>query len=95
MKNVFQKLWIIILISSILVGCTKRPDMAYDQEDKGAKQDIENFNVTTSAENFRETSEQFFQETKAILDGNVDKPLKRRASFANDEIEKKVPLLSH
>ena len=66
--------------------------MAYEQEDKGAKQEIENFNVTSSAENFRETSEKFFEDAKDILDGNVDKPLKRRASFSNDDVEKKPNL---
>ena len=55
--------------------------MAYEQEDKGAKQEIENFNVTSSAENFRETSEKFFEDAKDILDGNVDKPLKEEHLF--------------
>ena len=92
MKNIFKNFWIIILVSSFLVSCTKRPDMAYEQEDKGAKQEIENFNVTSSAENFRESSEKFFEDAKDILDGNVDKPLKRRASFSNDDVEKKPNL---
>ena len=48
--------------------------------------------LTSSAENFRETSEKFFEDAKDILDGNVDKPLKRRASFSNDDVEKKPNL---
>ena len=38
--------------------------MAYEQKDGGAVQDIEIFNVKASAENFRETADQFNQDVE-------------------------------
>ena len=40
--------------------------MAYEQEDGGAVQGMNTFNVNASAENFRETSDQFAADAKGI-----------------------------
>jgi type IV pilus assembly protein PilQ len=45
--------------------------MAYDQKDKGAVQDIEAFNVETSAKNFRKTSVEFKEKKLKILNQNT------------------------
>ena len=92
MKN-FIKLFLVITVSVLLASCStsKRPNMAYDQKDKGAVQEIESFNVKASAENFRKTSEQFSQDTKEILNKNKkEEKLVRRISLTEGkEPEKK------
>ena len=40
--------------------------MAYEQEDKGAVQDIEAFDVNATAENFRETSDEFAEDARKL-----------------------------
>ena len=57
----------LILISVLLIlsGCKSgKPDMAYEQEDGGAVQDIKSFDVNATAENFRETSDQFAEDAR-------------------------------
>lgn len=89
----FIKLFLVITVSVLLASCStsKRPNMAYDQKDKGAVQEIESFNVKASAENFRKTSEQFSQDTKEILNKNKkEEKLVRRISLTEGkEPEKK------
>ena len=88
MKKYFNILFILI-ISIAIASCSlsKRPKMAYDQKDKGAVQDIESFNVLESAENFRETSEKFSDDTKKILSKNKqdEENLIRRISLTDSE----------
>ena len=62
-----NKLIVLLLSCLLLISCNKRPKMAYDQKDKGAVQDIEAFNVETSAENFRKTSVEFKEKKLKIL----------------------------
>ena len=84
---------LLVILAISLVNCSKsdRPKMAYDQDDKGAVQDIESFNVKASAENFRKTSEKFTEDTKEILNKNKEKTkLVRRISLTEGkEPEKK------
>ncbi|NDB81113.1 hypothetical protein EB155_14735, partial [archaeon] len=58
-------------------------------KDGGAVQDIEAFNMKSSAENFRETSEKFAKDAVEIKERNNAPPLKRRVSLNPDNsIEK-------
>ena len=89
--NKYFKSSILILISLLLVlsACQKRPKMAYDTKDGGAVQGIEAFNMKSSAENFRETSEKFAKDAVEIKERNNAPPLKRRVSLNPDSsIEK-------
>jgi len=64
---------------------SKRPKMAYDQKDKGAVQEIESFNVKSSAENFRKSSGQFSKDTRDILNKNSkSENLVRRIALTNN-----------
>ena len=81
------KLILTIILSLSLVSCSmsKRPKMAYDQKDKGAVQEIESFNVKSSAENFRKSSEQFSKDTRDILNKNSkSENLVRRIALTNN-----------
>ena len=79
----------------MLASCSSsnRPKMAYDQKDKGAVQEIESFNVKASAENFRQTAEQFNQDSNDILNKNKkEKKLVRRISLTEGNDAKKKSL---
>ena len=81
------KLILTIILSLSLVSCSmsKRPKMAYDQKDKGAVQEIESFNVKSSAENFRKSSGQFSKDTRDILNKNSkSENLVRRIALTNN-----------
>ena len=93
MKKYFKSS-ILILMSLLLVlsACQKRPKMAYDTKDGGAVQDIEAFNMKSSAENFRETSEKFAKEAVEIKERNNAPPLKRRVSLNPDSSTSKPSL---
>ena len=66
--------------------------MAYDTKDGGAVQDIEAFNMKSSAENFRETSEKFAKDAVEIKERNNAPPLKRRVSLNPDNLIDKPSL---
>ncbi|WP_440675941.1 secretin N-terminal domain-containing protein [Candidatus Pelagibacter sp. HIMB1593] len=89
----FIKLFLVLTLSTLLVSCSSsnRPKMAYDQKDKGAVQEIESFNVKASAENFRQTAEQFNQDSNDILNKNKkEEKLVRRISLTEGKaLEKK------
>ncbi len=89
----FFKLFLVLTLSIFLVSCSSsnRPKMAYDQKDKGAVQEIESFNVKASAENFRQTAEQFNQDSNDILNKNKkEEKLVRRISLTEGKtLEKK------
>ena len=89
----FFKLFLVLTLSILLVSCSSsnRPKMAYDQKDKGAVQEIESFNVKASAENFRQTAEQFNQDSNDILNKNKkEEKLVRRISLTEGKtLEKK------
>jgi len=85
--RISTKLILTIILSLSLVSCSmsKRPKMAYDQKDKGAVQEIESFNVKSSAENFRKSSEQFSKDTRDILNKNSkSENLVRRIALTNN-----------
>ena len=85
--RISTKLILTIILSLSLVSCSmsKRPKMAYDQKDKGAVQEIESFNVKSSAENFRKTSDQFSKDTRDILNKNSkSENLVRRIALTNN-----------
>jgi len=92
--NRYFKSSILILMSLLLVlsACQKRPKMAYDTKDGGAVQDIEAFNMKSSAENFRETSEKFAKDAVEIKERNNAPPLKRRVSLNPDNLIDKPSL---
>ena len=89
----FIKSFLVLTLSMLLVSCSSsnRPKMAYDQKDKGAVQEIESFNVKASAENFRQTAEQFNQDSNDILNKNKkEEKLVRRISLTEGKtLEKK------
>ena len=62
--------------------------MANEQKDGGAVQDIEIFNVKASAENFRDTTDEFAKDVEDIQ--KIEKkPLKRRISLNKTDDAKK------
>ena len=86
----------LILISVLLIlsGCKSgKPDMAYEQEDGGAVQDIKSFDVNATAENFRETSDQFAEDARKIKSkNNANEATPRRVSLNHNSDEDKAPL---
>ncbi len=91
----FIRLFLVLAISLLLASCSnsKRPKMAYDQNDKGAVQEIESFNVKASAENFRKTAEQFNQDSNEILNKNKkEEKLVRRISLTEGKTQEKKSL---
>ena len=95
MKN-FIRINIILLslILTLLSGCRSgKPDMAYEQEDGGAIQQIDAFDVTATAENFRETSDEFTEKVKDIREKRKKNKLSpRRVSLTNYGDSEKKPL---
>ena len=91
-KNIIKNLLILLSLVLFLANCKSgRPDMAYEQEDGGAVQDIKAFNPKATAENFRETQESFADDVKDIMEKSGAKPLKRRVSLnPMDEDKKEV-----
>ena len=86
----FKKLIILFSVFIILTSCRSgnRPDMANEQKDGGAVQDIEIFNVKASAENFRDTTDEFAKDVEDIQ--KIEKkPLKRRISLNKTDDTKK------
>ena len=82
----------ILLAAFLFASCSMsdRPKMAYDQKDKGAVQDIESFNLMTSAENFRTSAEKFSKETNEIINKNrKEEKLIRRISLTGTEEQQK------
>jgi len=73
-----NKLIVLLLSCLLLISCNKRPKMAYDQKDKGAIQDIESFNVESSAENFRKSSQEFNDTNLKILEKNTNSEMGSR-----------------
>ena len=93
--NNFIRLFLVLSLSLLLASCSnsKRPKMAYDQKDKGAVQEIESFNVKASAENFRQTAEQFNQDSNEILNKNKkEEQLVRRISLTEGKAQEKKSL---
>jgi len=85
----------ILLAAFLFASCSMsdRPKMAYDQKDKGAVQDIESFNLMTSAENFRTSAEKFSKETNEIINKNrKEEKLIRRISLTGTEEQQKKSL---
>ena len=94
MKFKFNFIYI-IFTTLFLVSCSMsdRPKMAYDTDDKGAVQEIESFSVKASAENFRETSQKFSNDTKEIVNKTKkEETLVRRVSLTGGEEQTKKPL---
>ena len=85
----FKKLIILFSVFIILTSCRSgRPDMAKEQKDGGVVQDIEIFNVKASAENFRDTTDEFAKDVEDIQ--KIEKkPLKRRISLNKTDDTKK------
>ena len=83
-----NKLIVLSLSCLLLFSCAKRPNMSYDQKDKGAVQDIESFNVESSAENFRKDSVAFNNSAKKILGKKSTELTSRRISLQLETVEK-------
>ena len=93
--NNLIRIFLSIILSILLASCSAsdRPKMAYDLKDKGAVQEIESFNVKASAENFRQTAEQFNQDSNDILNKNKkDEKLVRRISLTDGKAQEKKSL---
>ena len=65
--------------------------MAYEQEDGGAIQEISAFDVEATAENFKESSDEFAQKTKKISEVQKNNS-PRRVSLTNTDGNEKVAL---
>ena len=83
-----NKLIVLFLSCLLLFSCAKRPNMSYDQKDKGAVQDIESFNVESSAENFRKDSVAYNNSAKKILGKKSTDLTSRRISLQLETVEK-------
>ena len=97
-KNIIKNLFILLSLVLFLSGCKSgRPDMAYEQEDGGAVQDINAFNSKTTAENFRESTDSFADEVKDIMERSGAKPLKRRVSLnpMSDDEKETLEIIDH
>ena len=93
-KDLITRILIILSITLLLYSCKSgRPDMAKDMEGKGDIQDIETFNVEKTAENFRETSDQFAEDAKKIKSkNNANETIPRRVSLDHNSGYDKSPL---
>ena len=93
-KDLITKILITLSITLLLCSCRSgRPDMAKDMEGKGAVQDIETFNVVKTAENFRETADQFAADVKKIKSkNNANETYPRRVSLDHNSGYDKTPL---
>ena len=93
-NNLVTKLFVLLSIVIFLSGCRSgRPDMAKDMEGKGAVQDIEAFNVVKTAENFRETADQFAADVKKVKSkNNANETTPRRVSLDHNSGLDKPPL---
>mgnify|MGYP000117806822 CR=1 FL=1 len=89
-----NKLIVLLLSCLLLISCNKRPKMAYDQKDKGAVQDIEAFNVETSAENFRKTSVEFKEKKLKILNQNTKSEMVPRRTALQKKSER-LSIIDH
>ena len=93
-NNLVIKIFVLFSIIVLLASCRSgRPDMAKDMEGKGAVQDIEIFNVKKSAENFKETKNEFKDDVEEIRDlENIVKSDTRRVSLSPNKNENKTSL---
>ena len=94
----FKKLIITIISCLLVFGCSKkRPEMAYDQRDKGAIQNIDSFGVESSAENFRKTSGEFNDANNRILAKNdeIEMPSRRVSLTDNNDKSVKLSIIDH
>ena len=84
--RISTKLILTIILSLSLVSCSmsKRPKMAYDQKDKGAVQEIESFNVKSSAENFRKTQNNLERYKRYLNKNSKSENLVRRIALTNN-----------
>lgn len=76
----------LIFLSLFLASCSlsDRPKMAYDTKDRGAVQEINSFDVTASAENFRAEAESFAEKSREIIDKTrTEQSLVRRVSLTD------------
>ena len=97
-KNIIKNLLILLSLILFLSGCKSgRPDMAYEQEDGGAVQDIKAFNPKSTAENFRESTDTFADDVKDIMERSGAKPLKRRVSLnpMSDDEKETLEIIDH
>ena len=91
---IINKLIVLLLSCLLLIGCNNRPRMAYDQKDKGAIQDIESFDVETSAENFRKESKEFNEKNLRILSKNTEVEMGSRR-VALQEKSERLSIIDH
>ena len=93
-NNLVIKIFVLFSIIVLLASCRSgRPDMAKDMEGKGAVQDIEIFNVKKTAENFKETKNEFKDDVEEIRDlENIVKSDTRRVSLSPNENNNKTSL---
>ena len=77
----------LIFLSLFLASCSlsDRPKMAYDTKDRGAVQEINSFDVTASAENFRAEAESFAEKSREIIDNNQDHKTRRTSREKIDD----------
>jgi len=74
-------LYFFICTFVLFAACTKRPNMTYNQKDRGAVQEVNIANPTATAKNFKETATDFANEAKESYGSSLDKKFARRASL--------------
>ena len=82
----------LIFLSLFLASCSlsDRPKMAYDTKDRGAVQEINSFDVTASAENFRAEAESFAEKSREIINKTrTEQALVRRVSLTDGKEDSK------
>ena len=90
MNKILKFNFILISICILMLsGCKSgKPNMAYEQEDGGAIQEISAFDVEATAKNFRESSDEFAQKSKNISEVQKNNSPRRVSLTSTNGTEK-------
>ena len=90
MKKILKFNFILISICILMLsGCKSgKPNMAYEQEDGGAVQEMSAFDVEATAKNFRESSDEFAQKSKNISEVQKNNSPRRVSLTSTNGTEK-------
>ena len=90
MNKILKFNFILISICILMLsGCKSgKPNMAYEQDDGGAVQEISAFDVEATAKNFRESSDEFAQKSKNISEVQKNNSPRRVSLTSTNGTEK-------
>ena len=90
MKKILKFNFILISICILMLsGCKSgKPNMAYEQEDGGAVQEMSAFDVEATAKNFRESSDEFAKKSKNISEVQKNNSPRRVSLTSTNGTEK-------